>query len=605
MQKKILIAIILNVIVISVTLGIISYVTIHESINQALQSKLALAKILAKYVDISLNHNLNKLYDISNSYNAELNMGTPATRKRALENLYKNSVFSEGVFMLDKYGNTKMAYPEHIDQRLNLTHIVSVNDVLREGMPVISNVYTLEPSGKKVIFIMTPMKDSSGKLTGVVGGIIGPKSEFFNELLESARKEWEGYAEIIDSNEIIVASSNPALVFHPHNHDSTLSKMIKDSVSGIVECRHSLDYTESRNGETHILAVVPIRLAPWAIIIAQTEESVFSPAVNLQMDFLMVVLVFVIISTLISIQMSKRIVSPLKDLISSANRLASGDLSTPVKNLGTDEILKLSKGFDEMRLKLADSLESIRKYNLELENRVALRTEEIEKNRHQIQQLLLKIIKSEENERKRVARDLHDTILQDISAFLIQLEICRMHPEIISADKIDEMREVVVKTIDSIHDIIKNLRPSLLDDLGLEAAIKVLATAHLQRRGIFCYFDFKSSSKEKLPPDVEISVYRMVQEAIINISRHSKAENVFIAMEISSTFLAVSIEDDGIGFDVEGLINHPSDNGRGLGIMGMRERASLLGGDLHIQSQPGEGTKLFIQIPLKGYREYA
>lgn len=598
MQKKILIAIIINIIVISVTLGIISYVTLHESINQALQIRLALARIIAKYVDISLNQSLNKLYEVSYSDNTGMGGGEWRQKQKMLENIYKHSIFSEGVFLLDKHGNTLITYPNRIEHYLNLTHITSVNQVLREGVPVISNVFTIEPIQKKVIFVLTPLKDSSGKVTGIVGGIIGPSSELFNELLMSAKKEWEGFAEIIDANETIVASSNPALVFQSHNHDFVISKMIKEGRSGIIECRHSSNYSDSQNYQVHILTVVPIHITSWAVIIAQPEEKIFSPAAHLQMDFLLVVFAFVVISTLISINMSKKIVSPLKSLISSANRLASGDLSTPVGNLGSDEILKLSQSFDEMRQKLKESYENIKMYNLELENRVVLRTEEIEESRQRIKHLLIKVIKSEEDERKRVARDLHDTILQDISAFLIQLEICKLHPETISMDKINEMRDVAVKTIDNIHTIVKNLRPTMLDDLGLEAAINVLATSHLTRRGIFCYFDIKSSITGKLSPDVEISVFRIVQEAIRNIGRHSKAENVFIAIEIDDSYLKVIIEDDGIGFNIQELMHLPAENGRGLGIIGMKERASLIGGELLIHSEPGEGTKLSIQIPL-------
>lgn len=190
MQKKILIVIIINIILVSVTLGIISYVSIHESIAQALNSKLALAKILSKYVDIFLHYHQNKLYDVSRTYNININIQDKALRQRMLKDLYENSNFTEGVFLLDRHGNTLQIYPERIEYHLNLSHIASVNEALREGLPVISNVYMIEPIQKKVIFIISPLKDTSGKVIGIVGGIIGPTSEFFSELLMSAKKEW-------------------------------------------------------------------------------------------------------------------------------------------------------------------------------------------------------------------------------------------------------------------------------------------------------------------------------------------------------------------------------------------------------------------------------
>ncbi len=606
MRNKILIAIIINVVLISVTLGVISYITIHESINQALQNKLALTKIIAKYVDISLDNSINRLYEISHSENTKENNSGWQQRKKMLENTYKYSVFSEGVFILDKYGNTLLTYPDRIEQYLNLSHITHVNQVIREGQPVISNVYTIEPAQKKVIFILVPLKDSSDKVAGIIGGMLGPTSQLFNELLLSAKREWGGFAEIIDINENIIASSNPSLTFQPHNHDNMISKLIKEGESGIIECHHSFNYSDSEDSAEnfedkggHLLTIVPIRLASWAVIIGQPKSLVFSTATNLELNYVLVVIIFIIISTLISIYLSRKIVSPIKSLISAVNNLASGDLSTPIKNLGSDEVLKLSKSFDEMRQKLAESYEKIRIYNTELEKIVESRTHEIEENRQIIKQLLMKVINSQEDERKRVARDLHDTILQDISAFLIKLDICKQHPEIISVEKIDEMRNVAIKTIDNIHNIIKNLRPTMLDDLGLQAALNVLATTHLLSKGISCQLDIKTPLIGKLSPNVEISVFRVIQEAIRNISRHSQAENAFISIDIKESFLHIVIEDDGIGFNVDKFMHLSSDNGRGLGVIGMKERISLLGGDFNIQSSPGEGTRLFIRIPLQ------
>ena len=97
----------------------------------------------------------------------------------------------------------------------------------------------------------------------------------------------------------------------------------------------------------------------------------------------------------------------------------------------------------------------------------------------------------------------------------------------------------------------------------------------------------------------------MVQESIVNISRHAKAENVFISADVGETTLTVTIEDDGAGFEVDRLLTLPIENGRGLGLMGMKERAKLLGGHLFIYSKPGEGTRVCIEVPLEEPDEYA
>jgi signal transduction histidine kinase len=301
--------------------------------------------------------------------------------------------------------------------------------------------------------------------------------------------------------------------------------------------------------------------------------------------------------------MSKNIVRPLKALTLASERIASGDLATPVGGLGSDEILKLSKSFDDMRSKLKESLERIMTQNLELENRVALRTAQIRASRQQIEDLLKKIIRSQEDERKRIARDLHDTILQDVAAFLIKLDVCKLEPSLRTVDSIDEMRQIVTNTIDNIHTVIKDLRPTILDDLGINAAIRWLMDRHLVSKGIACDFRVEAAVK-RLPPAVEITVFRIVQEAMVNIARHSNARNVTVTVGAKESSLEITVVDDGGGFDFSELVRTPSENGRGLGLLGMKERASLINGRLAVISLLGVGTEVNLTVPLEVQEEH-
>jgi signal transduction histidine kinase len=339
-------------------------------------------------------------------------------------------------------------------------------------------------------------------------------------------------------------------------------------------------------------------VAKWGVIVGEAEQDIFGPASGLEKKFFLLVLIFIGVSAFFSIGASLNVVRPLRSLIASSNKIAAGDLSTPVGGLGTDEILQLSKSFDDMRVKLAESLEKIKTHNLELENRVAIRTRQIRESRQKIEQMLKKVITSQEDERRRIARGLHDTVLQDTSAFLIKLDICRVHPELITVEKIDDMRKIALETIDNIHLVIKDLRPSILDDLGLDASIMWLLKNHLQEKGIHYYLDTESPLMGRLPSEVEITIFRILQEAIVNIARHANAENVFVTLDAGVHYLLLIVEDDGDGFDVEELMRHPIENGRGLGIIGMKERASLIGAILQIHSVKGEGTRMCLQVPM-------
>ncbi len=526
MQKKITIAIILNVVIISCTLGVISYLSVHASINRSLQNRVTLAKIVADYIESSLQNNLSRLYDISLSGSVDLNDGDWAPESRALETAYKYSLFTDGVFLLDRQGNELLTYPPRDSYFRNLSHIDFVNRVLVDGKPVVSSVFTLEPIKERVIFMMVPLRDRGNCIVGVAGGVLNPSYPFINQILKSIKLGGNSYIEIVDRNEVVIASNNPADVPGRHDHDGKLSEMIRTGRAGIMECRHGLPSKDTKEKKYDILSVVPLRIAPWAVVVGEAENDLFAPSRDLQKKFLLLVIIFISTAIVFAVGMSKSIVKPLKSLISATNRIAGGDLSKPVGNLGSDEILVLSRSFDDMRKKLDDSLESIRRYNTELEHRVAVRTEQIRKSRRNVQQLLQQVISSEEDERKRIARGLHDEIMQDLSAFLIQLDICKLNPEAVSPRKIDEMRAMVVKTLDDIHNVIHNMRPLILDDLGLDAAVVWLLDKHLGSKGVYYYPGLTNFPKKRFPARVETLFFRIVQESVINVARHAEAKNV-------------------------------------------------------------------------------
>ncbi len=603
MQKKIIVSIIFYVIVIAVTLGIISDLAVNESIKRTLNDRLVLAGTIANNIDFFLQRNLDKLEDVSGSGKLNLRDSYSPSNKKILEAIYKNSLFTDGVFLLDKHGNEVMTYPPRFEYFSNLTYIDYVNRVLQDGRPLISNVYTVEPTKEKVIFVMAPLKNSEGKISGVVGGILGPADHFVGMFLRGGKVGRNTYIELIDSNEIVVASDNPSRLFQHHDHEGMLSRMILEHRDGIMECRHGFSQPDAEVKPIDRLAFVPLSVAPWGVIVGQDEGDLFAPAMDLKKMFFVLVLIFIGMAIVFSVGISMNIVKPLRSLMSSTKKIASGDLSTPVGKLGSDEIRMLSMSFDNMRRKLAESLESVKTQNIQLEDRVAERTVQIRESRLQIEHLLKKVISSQEEEQTRIARGIHDTILQDLSAFLIQLDICRLQPDKITIEKIDEMRNLVIETMDTVHNVIKDLRPPILDDFGIDAAITWLLKDHFSEKGINFYFDMDFPDKRRLSSEIEIILFRILQEAFINIKRHANAENVFVSLDVGRFFIEIVVEDDGCGFDIDKLMSRPIEGGRGLGIIGMKERALLLNGRLFIHSMPGWGTRVCMQIPLKGQVE--
>ncbi len=213
-------------------------------------------------------------------------------------------------------------------------------------------------------------------------------------------------------------------------------------------------------------------------------------------------------------------------------------------------------------------------------------------------ELLRKIMSVQEEERKRIARELHDEVSQSLTglAFNAEAVLSRL-PE--GQDDIkgslEEIRDLAIRTLDEIHRVVYQLRPSLLDDLGLVAAVQWLADHYLEETGIKVLFETLGVERP-LSAEVENTLFRISQEAITNIVRHAAAESVSITVEFRDNSVAVNIEDDGSGFIVE-EVTSASSNYRGLGLLGMKERAELLDGKLKIAAQPGRGTKVYAEVP--------
>jgi two-component system sensor histidine kinase UhpB len=206
------------------------------------------------------------------------------------------------------------------------------------------------------------------------------------------------------------------------------------------------------------------------------------------------------------------------------------------------------------------------------------------------------IINAQEQERKRIARELHDETSQVLTSLLISLAILEESVKTQEArDRIADTRKLAHQTLRAIRNLSIDLRPSALDDLGLLPAIRWYIKEYQQKCAI--EVDFNASGfKERLLPELETALYRIVQEALTNTARHAHAQHITVTMNEDAEAVYVTIQDDGSGFDVESVLKTPYQD-RGLGLAGMSERAMLLDGTLTIHSVVGHGTTIEVQIP--------
>jgi signal transduction histidine kinase len=220
----------------------------------------------------------------------------------------------------------------------------------------------------------------------------------------------------------------------------------------------------------------------------------------------------------------------------------------------------------------------------------------------QLRHLSHQILQAQEEERKRISRELHDEITQTLVGINVHLETltreATVNPKGLK-QKVVQTQRLVEKSVNIVHQFARELRPTALDDLGLIATLHSVLREFMKRTGIRVHFStFTSGRIDELDNATRTAFYRVAQEALTNVARHAQATRVELSFQKLQGALFMQIQDNGKSFDVERVL-HAKRNKR-LGLLGMRERVEMIGGNFSVESAPGQGTTIRAQIPFGG-----
>jgi signal transduction histidine kinase len=221
----------------------------------------------------------------------------------------------------------------------------------------------------------------------------------------------------------------------------------------------------------------------------------------------------------------------------------------------------------------------------------------------QVRMLTRQLMRSQEDERRLISRELHDRIGQDLSSVKIALDALPARPPGDPADreKMAMLSRTLDRTILTVRDLAYDLRPPGLEEMGLAKAVAMFCSEFSEKTGIRTELVSAGIEKADLDFQIAINLYRIVQEALNNIRRHARAERAVVKLTAAHPHLILRVEDDGVGFDVEKRARE-TDAEKRMGLRSLRERAELLGGSMIVTSRIGMGTRIFIRIPHKGWR---
>lgn len=269
---------------------------------------------------------------------------------------------------------------------------------------------------------------------------------------------------------------------------------------------------------------------------------------------------------------------PILELVDAAQAVGRGNFSYRARRWADDEIGKLTDAFNAMT-------DALGKAEAERTEREQMRL-----------QYIHGVIAAQEDERKRIARELHDSTSQSLTSMMIGLKALTDTCPVLDVQKrAEELRAIAGQTLDDVHSLSLQLRPSVLDDLGLPEALRRHVAECRKRHHLEVDLALQGLDEARLPSEIETALYRIVQEALGNIVRHAEATTASIFIERSHEKVLAIIEDDGRGFDETDIDWHDGH----LGLYGIRERAELFSGQFTIETEPGQGTSLYVELPLK------
>jgi two-component system sensor histidine kinase UhpB len=289
------------------------------------------------------------------------------------------------------------------------------------------------------------------------------------------------------------------------------------------------------------------------------------------------VLVYVSIGVLLSVTVNFLVLraafQPLDSLERLADAVRLGDLSArahPVP-LSDPQIARLVETFN-------DTLD------------------ELERDQDQLRELAMQVIDAQEGERKRIARELHDDTAQVLFAQLLSVTALKSSPYEVVRETAERLETLTVEAIEGVRRLALELRPPALDDLGLREAVGDLAQRFSENTGMHVAFDVHGS-RDRLSPEIELVLYRVAQEAMTNVVKHSNATSARITLHRMDDRVDLTVDDNGVGF-VPAESMQRDERGLGLGLFGMEERASLVGGSLAIRQLVPSGTRVAASIPI-------
>jgi signal transduction histidine kinase len=379
-----------------------------------------------------------------------------------------------------------------------------------------------------------------------------------------------------------IKKSNSSILIQEVRTDAS-----NEALKGVSNTKIIKDY----RGVQVLSSYMPLKIPGlnWAVLAEIDTKEAFASVTSLQENLVMIGLFILLLGGIIAVFISRSVIKPVLSLTEAVKKFSVGDLTERTKVYADDELGLLAATFNKM----ADEImQQTTRLKTELSEREKIEVE-LEYSREKLSSLSTYLQAAREDERKMIAREIHDELGQALNT--LKLRVAMLKDDIPDGDtqpiiKISQINELIDNVITVVKKLITELRPQLLDDLGLSAAIEWYVTEFEKNSGIKCFIFFENE-QFSFNPDLNISIFRIIQESLTNVARHSRATKVDINYYETGNSLIFSIIDNGIGIKPENLTGSHS-----FGIIGMKERIKYWQGDISFAGKD-TGTTITVTIP--------
>lgn len=501
--------------------------------------------------------------------NEDIHSNSDAVRQRAIQTAGNAlSIFNAGVLVVDAEGGVLTSVPASATHTLPAIGEQDYFQYVRsQRAPIFSHVITSPTTGEPMIVATVPITGPNNAFSGALLGVVYLRSSALGDLVKDLIVGNNGLAYLVGQRGTVLYHHDPQVIGANYSARPSVAQ-VKQGLSGGL-------LWQTPDGQRLVDGYAPIRSAGWGMIVQESWDMAIAPT---QAHFVLLALVALVatIAGLAALWFGvRRITAPVQVISRQTSRLAAGKTVEPIQPSRIAEVDTLGRAFSRMARQIETYRAGLRRYVGAITN-------------------------SQEDERRRISRELHDETVQSLMAIGRRIELyeaSEQDPGRLA--QLSELHTMMDETVNSVRQISRDLRPLILDDLGIVPALRTLV------RGVREGDDAVPAAKLEingtsiqLSSEQELAVYRITQETLNNVRKHAHATHVEVCLTFNVDTIRLKVIDDGRGFSLPSSLAELAEAGH-FGLMGIQERVWAAGGTLTIDSQPGQGTRISATIPVE------